>query len=66
MPRFKIKVPYSETVYGTVTYVVDAGTKEEAEMLIETDSYPYHYDTEQDYSDYYDENWDDAEWEETK
>jgi hypothetical protein len=66
MPRFKIKVPYSEMSYGTVTYVVNADTKEEAEALIETDSYTYHYDTEQDYSEYYDECWDDAEWEEVQ
>lgn len=64
MKKFKIKVPYSEMSYGTVTYVVNADTKEEAEALIETDSYTYHYDSELDYSEYYDECWDDAEWEE--
>lgn len=66
MTKFKIKVPYRETVYGTVTYVVDADTKEEAEAFIETDSYMYHYDSEQDYADHYEEHWDDAEWEEVK
>ena len=64
MKKFTTKVPYSEMTYGTVTYVVWADTKEEAEALIEKDSHIY--DMEQDYAEYYDENWDDAEWEETK
>lgn len=66
MPTFKIKVPYRETVYGTVTYVVEADTEDAAGALIETDSYMYHYDSEQDYSDHYEEYWDDAEWEELR
>jgi hypothetical protein len=64
MKKFTIKVPYSEMTYGTTTYVVWADTKEEAEALIEKDSYTYYYDTEQHYSEYYDECWDDAEWKE--
>ena len=50
MKKFKIEVPFSETVYGTVTYVVIADTKEEAEALLERDKGEYHWDLEQDYS----------------
>jgi hypothetical protein len=64
MKKFTIKVPYSEVTYGTVTYVVWADTKEEAEALMEKDSHTYHYDMEQDYAEYYDECWVDAEWKE--
>jgi hypothetical protein len=64
MKKFEIKVPYSETVYGTATYVVIADTKEEAEALLERDKGEYHWDLEQDYSENYEEHWDDAEWEE--
>ena len=66
MKKFKIEVPFSETVYGTVTYVVIADTKEEAEALLERDKGAYHWDTERDYSENYEEHWDDVEWEEVK
>jgi hypothetical protein len=67
MKKFKIEVPFSETVYGTVTYVVIADTKEEAEALLERDKGEYYYDTYNGYIGYaenYEEHWDDAEWEE--
>ena len=64
MKKFEIKVPYRETVYGTVTYIVDAETKEEAKAFIEKDSYPYYWDMEEEGSDHFEEYWDDAEWEE--
>ena len=66
MKRFKIEVPFSETVYGTVTFVVIADTKEEAEALLERDKGEYYWDTEQDYSENYEEHWDDVEWEEVQ
>ena len=66
MKKFKIEVPFSETVYGTVTYVVIADTKEEAEALLERDKGEYYCDAymDHDYSENYEEHWDDAEWEE--
>ena len=66
MKTFKIKVPYSEMSYGTVTYAVIADTKEEAEALLERDKGEYYWDTEQDYSENYEEHWDDVEWEEVQ
>ena len=44
MKKFEIRVPYDEIVYGTVTYVVFADTKEEAEALLERDKGEYHCD----------------------
>jgi hypothetical protein len=64
MKKFKIKVPFSEMVYGTVTYVVIADTKEQAVGSLIRDKGAYHWDTERDYSENYDECWDKAEWEE--
>ena len=64
MKKFEIRVPYDEIVYGTVTYVVLADTNEEAEALLERDKGAYHYDIEPDYSEHWEERWDDAEWEE--
>ena len=66
MKKFTIKVPYSEMSYGTVTYAVIADTKEEAEALLERDKGEYYWDTEQDYSENYEEHWDDVEWEEVQ
>jgi hypothetical protein len=66
MKTFKIKVPYSEMSYGTVTYAVIADTKEEAEALLERDKGEYYWDTEQEYSEHWEEHWDDVEWEEVQ
>ena len=57
MKKFKIEVPFSETVYGTVTYVVIADTKEEAEALLERDKGEYYYDAYMDHD--YSENYED-------
>jgi hypothetical protein len=64
MKKFEIRVPYNEIVYGTLTYVVIADTKEEAEALLERDKDEYYYDSEQQYSEHCEEHWNDAEWEE--
>lgn len=66
MKKFEIKVPYSETVYGWTTYLVEADSLEEAREILLKDDHLYYYDEEVDHSDHYTQFWDDAEWEETK
>ena len=64
MKKFTIKVPYSETVYGWTTYLVEADSREEAREILLNDENLYYYDEETDHSDHYTQFWDDAEWEE--
>lgn len=53
MRLFEIKVPYSETVYGTATYHVEAETEQDAKDALLEDDYLYYYDSETDYSENY-------------
>jgi len=49
MTEYVISVPYQETVYGTVTYRVEADSLQEAQdRFKDSDCYMYYYDTEQD------------------
>ena len=64
MKKFEIRVPYSETVYGWTTYLVEADSLEEAREMLLKDDYLYYYDQEEEYSDHYTQFWDDAESEE--
>ena len=49
MTEYVINVPYQETVYGTVTYRVEADSLQEAQDAFkDSDYYLYYYDTEQD------------------
>lgn len=49
MTEYVISVPYQETVYGTVTYRVEADSLQEAQDAFkDSDYYLYYYDTEQD------------------
>ena len=64
MKMFEIRVPYSETVYGWTTYLVEADSLEEAQEMLSNDDSPHYYDQETDHSDHYTQFWDDAEWEE--
>lgn len=66
MPKYEIKVPYRETVYGVTTYCLEADSKESAREMLAEDDYLYYYDQEADHSDHYEQFWDDAEWEEVK
>ena len=55
MKYFTFEVPYKETVYGTTTFVVEANSETEARALMDKESYKYYWDSEQEYSDYYEE-----------
>lgn len=49
MTEYVIRVPYQETVYGTVTYHVEADSREKAKDIFKDSGYyVYYYDTEQD------------------
>lgn len=49
MTEYAINVPYQETVYGTVTYRVEADSLQKAQDAFkDSDYYMYYYDTEQD------------------
>ena len=64
MTKYVISVPYQETVYGTVTYHVEANSLQEAQDTFEdSDQYMYYYDTEQDGSFDYQEFYEYAEYE---
>ena len=64
MKKFEIRVPYSETVYGWTTYLVEADSLEEAREMLLKDDYLYYYDQEEGNIDHYTQFWDDAESEE--
>ena len=57
MKKFEIRVPYSKTVYGWTTYLVEADSREEARKILLEES---------DQSDHYTQFLDAAEWEEMK
>jgi hypothetical protein len=52
MRLFEIKVPYRETVSGTMTYHVEAETEQDAKDALREDEYLYYYE-ETDYSENY-------------
>lgn len=66
MPKFEIKVPYREMVYGTIEYHIEAEDRDAALKELDRMSYMYRYDSEIYESEHYEEFWDDAEWEELK
>lgn len=57
MRKFEVLVPYSELVYGTATYIVEANSESEVEAIMESPAYyEYFYDAVQTDGEYYDEN----------
>jgi len=57
MKKFEVLVPYSELVYGTATYIVEANSEAEVEAIMKSPVYyEYFYDTVQTGETNYDEN----------
>lgn len=51
--RFLVEVPYKETVYGTVSYIIEAETAEEAiQKYLDTEDMGIH-DMTQDHSEHF-------------